>query len=852
MINGSRPPKAFIKKLIMKDTVAATLLKPLAGLGFIAAVLAHASSSSAMPAPPPPKAQIVGQAGGRTACYWVYAESAEKTQAGDFPGKITDLSAPCVVKNLPDRLDSNNKVRLTISPVAGAVRYHILRTERLPAPHMEIKVRKPGTNDLYYWVQGHNGWRSSELAGPFPVKCDPDDCENELTVSAGSPLQWKQSLWVTQTPAPPFGRKLHLVALLGPHSEQGPAKYPRVIIHKSDNFVTWGPGPFEATPAEAKPEGRGRFLLASTSELTVEDFGQELQMVVAPNANETLEQSFEQRLTTTQSSRYGAFKGIELTSVFRDKTSAENDFYGWYRPLSLNVRAESGGIYNYQCPPVDGGCGGYKSTFSALQTELTTKTVGQYVVQGATLNAYGAGDSVVQDLTANLYGGNREGGDEGGSLLRTFTTRGLREGGAVTLARNAPPGSRHLEYSGQIEGASGRILINLSRTRSLGRIDHVVNCDVYSEGTDWRPEHAGWFISFDIDNVGTKRSWCNISEVLSPTHVRVVMHTNWRRDANLGYSRFIYNPARGQTLPSLKAAGLTYGGAEGAPSDALFTSLKLADKEKLKGKGALYTNPAAIGTLPKALEGAAAQGGYQMAPGTHFDDPWNERGLHVEPLTTEWKAGDKLLAAIGTCQTMSISWGWLDGELGPNDWVQGYNCGSFFQNRPANGIAFNSYNMGIGMRIELPKDKQGNGVIVNGDPLDGAFIAAPDVPILRCYHSPDLPYLQGSSQGRAMDIRTEHGDVPLSVRHDTVALGGILKGNDRTRGKAVFSGDGTTKTFTIRFRQPFTVEPIVTLSGNQFARTRVAQVSKEAVEVAFEEAPASGQDNVIIWWMAQE
>ena len=248
-----------------------------------------------------------------------------------------------------------------------------------------------------------------------------------------------------------------------------------------------------------------------------------------------------------------------------------------------------------------------------------------------------------------------------------------------------------------------------------------MNCDVYGDGTNWGPEHAGWFISFEIDNVRGKRSWFNISEVLSPTHIRVVMHTNWRRDANLGYSRFIYNRGKGQTLPSLKAAGLTYGGAEGGPSDALFASLEPAAKEKLKGKGALYTNPAAIGTLPKSLEGAAALGRFQIAPGTYFDDPWNEGGLHVEPITTEWKAGDRIIAAIGTCQTMSISWGWLDGELGPNDWVQGYNCGSFFQNRPANGIAFNAYNMGIGMRIELPKDRQGNGVIVNGESVGWRF-----------------------------------------------------------------------------------------------------------------------------------
>ena len=72
------------------------------------------------------------------------------------------------------------------------------------------------------------------------------------------------------------------------------------------------------------------------------------------------------------------------------------------------------------------------------------------------------------------------------------------------------------------------------------------------------------------------------------------------------------------------------------------------------------------------------------------------------------------------------------------------------------------------------------------------------------------------------------------------------------RGKAVFSGDGRTRSFTIRFCQPFHCEPVVTISGNQFARSRVAQVSQEAVEVEFEEAPATGKENVIVWWMAQE
>ena len=123
--------------------------------------------------------------------------------------------------------------------------------------------------------------------------------------------------------------------------------------------------------------------------------------------------------------------------------------------------------------------------------------------------------------------------------------------------------------------------------------------------------------------------------VLAPDHLRLMRWASWRGDINLGYSRFIYNPAKGQKLPSLQALGYTYGGPE--PDNARET---------------LYTNPLAIGVLPKALEQAAAEGKYLLAPGAFFADPWNENGLHVEALADDWKKGDKLELACGTGQSM--------------------------------------------------------------------------------------------------------------------------------------------------------------------------------------------------------
>ena len=126
-----------------------------------------------LPDPQPPTAKVIGKPGTRTLCYWVFAETGEKATGGanwylsGMPGQVTNLSGPCVVEKAPDLLDADNKVVLTFAPVPGAVKYHVLRTELLPAPSLRFDSNKaPGKQALYYWVQGNNGWRNSPLGGP--------------------------------------------------------------------------------------------------------------------------------------------------------------------------------------------------------------------------------------------------------------------------------------------------------------------------------------------------------------------------------------------------------------------------------------------------------------------------------------------------------------------------------------------------------------------------------------------------------------------------------------------------------------------------------------------------------------
>jgi hypothetical protein len=211
--------------------------------------------------------------------------------------------------------------------------------------------------------------------------------------------------------------------------------------------------------------------------------------------------------------------------------------------------------------------------------------------------------------------------------------------------------------------------------------------------------------------------------------------------------------------------------------------------------------------------------------------------------------GDSLLVAAGHSQPITFWWGLLGGTLAPQDRVEGIAMMNF-TNRTANGNAFscNAYQMGL--HVDLPKGREGNGVLVSGAPADAAFLAAPDVPMLRCYNS-QIPYLQGSEKDTALAIVAPTGERPLSVSKDTVEINGTLKGNGKTRGKAEYAGDGKTARYLVRFPSEFASEPIVTISANQFARCRLVGVNVRGFTVEFESAPKAG-DKVVVWWMAQE
>ncbi len=88
----------------------------------------------------------------------------------------------------------------------------------------------------------------------------------------------------------------------------------------------------------------------------------------------------------------------------------------------------------------------------------------------------------------------------------------------------------------------------------------------------------------------------------------------------------------------------------------------------------------------------------------------------------------------------------------------------------------------------------------------------------------------------------------------TLSLGADagFAGSGRTRGKAVLSGDGTTREFTIRFSSAQPTEPVVLFRTNLFLRDALKAVTREGFTVAFETPPPKGEGNVTVWWMAEE
>jgi hypothetical protein len=805
-------------------------------------------SAASIPDPPAPVAEVIGEPGGPSACYWVFAESAEllgglpSHYIGSIRGKVTALSPPVQVR-LPRNLGHGGKVILRVHPVPGALRYYILKTTPIPVPVAQVMVKKQGSGTLYYWVVAQNAWRRSPPGGPFLARnTDPEHPENEITVSPVLDAT-AYSYFVTHTPEPPVGRDYYGVAeLVGPK-----------ITHTGG--AAHVPAGFPPTPETEPPSGYGNFLLAVSDGGPIEDTGQPLTRLLPPNLNETDTPPITVPRDDKGSTRNPLNSLLSLRPIPPPQLAPEPSFAwtGFY-PIWLDTVVDAGGINHYQSPPAGGG--NYKSTIGSLSLGLTSRTASQHANLTGFMTTYGMGDSVWLAPQISVYGGMRDQGDEGVEILRSQVDRMAREVW-LTVKGDAPRTGVSLPVAGDMgEVGTGRILINASRSYRRGRIEYVDNCTAHGLGTDWTPSMVGQWISFDVDSLPEPkqgewskihpvggagpedgvRQWYQIDRVLGPTQLEFRAITGWSAHCNLGFSRFVQDPQTG------------------------------------KGPGTLYVNRLANFYLPPDRKAASESGGYLIAPGTALDDPSRQGdALHTEPLREAWKAGDRVVVAAGPQTTITQGWFVQFGDYMPQDVVQGIavmNFGTRTANGPGIHVGGDPATPGwqVGMLVTMPNSGAGDGIEIEGTHVrNAAILVPPGVPALRINQS-SAPYLQGDAQTNSLEIKAPFGITP--ARFDgsgTVLQGkttvegelhlgenGTITGSPMSRGKVILSGDGATSVFTIRFPHPYRTEPVVYFKTNLFLRDALQAVSPEGFTVAFETPPPSGKGNITLWWMAQE
>ena len=795
----------------------------------------------ALPNPQPPQVSYQGEAGDTQAAYWIVAVDEE--------GRLTDLSPPTVLSDLPANLDQANRVTITVRPIEGARAYHILKTTVLPPPDgVTVTPAQPGNKTYYYWLVARNTWRNSAVAGPFEMA--------NAAEAKGAVITWQPvpdangyDVFRTTSPQPPVGRY-------------------EIMVGNNVRQTTWtDPGKLgwqviglTPTPVDAKPIGKTLALLAtlSANERTAYDQGQPLQTFAVPNINESDRLALEIPREKTSPVGRGGRPGRLHIETYETDHMATPTFGVGANVVRLDQTILSGGHSDY--PGIAPKIGG-KNYYAPLEMHQTSHVASQHGMLSGYQRGYGTGDMIYLHTYTDFHGANNDPGDEGVYPIRQAVTRSLNRY-ETTLANDASTGSEQvvLEHLNDKRFGSERLLINFSKAIDRGRIVRVGNSDVRGQGTDWSTDLVGQWISFDIDNVEagdqTYRMWYPIAAVEGPDRLTILARTGWSARCNLGYSRFIFDPAQ-------------------------------TDRPK-----PVITNKLAIRNLPSDRLPAAREGRYMIAPGTLLGDPWNPEGntLNVEPLSTDWQAGDKVAIVAGPQAYITGGRLMLHGKVLPQDMFTGWMIRNN-TNRKTNGPGIQigipgEANFADGVHITLAPDGYSNGLVISaangwtddglpGGSIDGVYQAAivvPDnLPAISGPHHWRYPHLRWKfdteNQNRdAMQIAMRTGDQPvLASFHASgvskfrkleieqgLTLAGKFKGNDQTRGKQLLSGDGQTKRFTIRFTQPQHQVPVVVFNTDQFTASRLVGVTRDLFVIEFATPPAKGNENITLWWTAQQ
>jgi len=798
-------------------------------------------SVNALENPMPPKIKLIGTKGNIEAAYWVVA--------ADKNGKTTNVSKAAVMKSLPNKLNTNNYVKVTVLPVKGGEKYYILKTIKLhPPKKVSISAGKPGNKTFYYWIATQNTWRLSELGGPYTLK--------NAASAKGNVIKWEAvptannyQIFRTERPVKPMGYNCRAV---GDTQLYGRGAQVTKFIDSDRLGSGWVPSGYPATPIEERPQGLTNCLLAETTadKLTISDKGQQLKSFMVPTVNTTKRIAFDQNADKHVDLRGKAGRPSAIFLESREHLKAKQPTFGTgANLLSLKQVADSGGHSDrnrYSSNAYHG-----KTNHHVIEMMQELHVASQSMTIGGYQIGYGSGDMIFFHPHQSYYGTNNDGGDEGVYPVRQSLTRGLNRYES-TLAKNAPRGATKIKFKNMRLHRFGtdRLVVNFSKSYTKGRVIKVDNVTINGKGTKWTPDMEGWWISFDIENtnIGKRsyRMWYMVEKVYGPTKLRIRAFTNWSDHCNLGYSRWIYDPKK-QAAPAEHVSG----------------------------------NYLAIRNLPENRKKAASEGKYIIASATMLGDPWKKNGyLNVAPLNCDWNKGDKVAIAAGPQAYIGGGRIMLMGNYLPQDLVTGLELRNT-ANRKTNGAGLlvgipGQANFADGIFVNMAMDGHGNGIVIRSDAekwngkddprtrsgaQQGALVLPRNMPAIVSSPAKGFPhirftYWRGKKQN-SLDIQSPYGKTMASftkignvIFSAPVEFKNDVKLPSKMRGKMVFNGNGKQKTFAIDFNKPFKETPFVTFSSNQFIPSRLVKIERKRFTVEFKTPPKNGENNVIIYYLS--
>lgn len=723
---------------------------------------------------------------------------------------------PTRVANLNSEAPPSKVHPLAVTPiaVAGATEYRLLRIPSEAPAAPAVQVDTPGHDTLYYWLVGHTGLFRSPIVGPAVARqCNARKPKNVISWQK-SPLYERYTVLRTDSAQVPSG----LVNVLVAWGIDGTS----CTDSNTGTLADYPCFPAGNTEFNA-PVGSGTFLVGVSKGEAVNDSGDLQPINLAPASSREQQGNV---VTAKNPSRQGAL----FLNISNDQYGA----YDWGGPVGLYIDQSdiAGGHNDYW---MGGGGPLSKSTHVPFWIWQHSYTAGQVANQIVYSEKMGKGDNVVLNLHNSTEGLIEDGGDEGTELFMASATRNLKVYDYQLAADVPAQGTLLPSTAGVNPTGTGRVVVNLSQAVKDGvvsRVDDDMKIDptlgeryqwnrvtrLTGEGTHWTSAMLGWYISLDCDTRADGiRQWYRVMRVNSPTSLDIYAYTFFSTSTYLGH-----------------AANVVYHG--------------------LAYRGAYKFEPRAT---PDPQRAANGRDSYMLAPATTVvDNSLIDGKLHVMPLKQAWKKNEKFQVIAGPQNNISVGKFGIEGNVLPQDFVSGlwiYNWTDRLSNDP--GLYLQG-GWSKGLVVDLDGRGLSSGVVVNGsaNPSGAAYLAPSDTNGLRFDKVPVV--LSGRSQsGEVAFTRDRHdGATILSIGKDQLSVGdGVaLKGNSLLRGRAVFSGNGTTVAYTIKFPHAYPEAPYLVASPNLPIGMGVTAVKADSATVLFATPPAAGKENIVVTWMVME